>query len=182
MSAARISLALRKEVRERANECCEYCLLPEVQAFFPHEPDHIIATKHGGQSTIDNFALACFDCNRFKGSDIASIDPESGELIQLFNPRTQGWDEHFTIQNGLIIPRTAIGRVTVPSETELTEPGRSTGNTGKYRALPTCEEVNPKSWEPLKGIPRLRTPGWPSILLVLPFFPSTLNHEFVILS
>jgi len=112
VSQARISSTLRREVRERANGCCEYCLLPEEQAFFPHEPDHIIATKHGGQSTIDNLALACFDCNRFKGSDIASIDPASGELTPLFNPRTQEWGEHFSIEAGRINPRTANGRVT----------------------------------------------------------------------
>jgi len=112
VTAARISPALRKEVRERAQRCCEYCLLPEAQAFFPHEPDHIIATKHRGESTIDNLALACFDCNRFKGSDIASIDPDSRELTQLFNPRIEEWTEHFSIAGGLISPRTAIGRVT----------------------------------------------------------------------
>jgi len=112
VSPARISPALRKEVRERANGCCEYCLLPEEQAFFAHEPDHIIATKHGGQSTIDNLALACFDCNRFKGSDIASIDPASGKLTPLFNPRVQEWKEHFSIKAGRINPTTANGRVT----------------------------------------------------------------------
>ena len=112
MTAARISPALRKEVRERAQGCCEYCLLPEAQAFFPHEPDHVIATKHHGENTISNLALACFDCNRFKGSDIASIDPDSHELTQLFNPRTQEWDDHFSIVGGIIKPLTAIGRVT----------------------------------------------------------------------
>jgi len=112
VSPARISSALRREVRERANGCCEYCLLPEEQAFFPHEPDHVIATKHGGQSTLDNLALACFDCNRFKGSDIASLDPASGELTPLFNPRLQEWSEHFSLEAGRINPRTANGRVT----------------------------------------------------------------------
>ena len=128
MSPARISSALRREVRERANGCCEYCLLPEEQAFFAHEPDHIIATKHGGQSMIDNLALACFDCNRFKGSDIASIDPAHGELTPLFNPRTQEWSEHFSIEAGRIDPRTANGRVTervlklnLPSRVEVRE-------------------------------------------------------------
>ncbi len=128
MSPARISSALRREVRERASGCCEYCLLPEEHAFFPHEPDHIIATKHGGQSTIDNLALACFDCNRFKGSDIASIDPASGELTPLFNPRTQVWSEHFSIEGGQINPRTVNGRVTelvlklnLPSRVEVRE-------------------------------------------------------------
>ncbi len=112
MTSARISPALRKEVRERATGRCEYCLLPEAQAFFPHEPDHIIALKHGGQSTADNLALACFDCNRFKGSDIASLDPASGELAPLFNPRTQDWRDHFVIDNGRINPHTATGRAT----------------------------------------------------------------------
>jgi hypothetical protein len=74
MSLSRISAALRREVRERARECCEYCLLTESQAFFPHEPDHLIARKHGGKTVAENLALACFDCNRFKGADIASID------------------------------------------------------------------------------------------------------------
>jgi hypothetical protein len=105
-------LALRNAVRERADGCCEYCLLSEERAFFPHEPDHIIAKKHGGDSTLENVALACFDCNRFKGSDIASIDPDSGELVSLFNPRTQEWTEHFALEDGRIISRTAIGRVT----------------------------------------------------------------------
>src|ERR1051325_507151 len=95
MNRVRISAALRREVRERARERCEYCLLAEVQAFFPHEPDHLIALKHGGETTSENLALACFDCNRFKGSDIASIDALTGGLVPLFNPRTQTWSEHF---------------------------------------------------------------------------------------
>ena len=103
-------------------------MLPEAQAFFPHEPDHIIAIKHGGQSTADNLALACFDCNRFKGSDIASIDPANGALTPLFNPRRQEWTEHFDIVGGLINPQTATGRVTellmklnLPSRVEVRE-------------------------------------------------------------
>ncbi|HEX7774563.1 MAG TPA: HNH endonuclease signature motif containing protein, partial [Pyrinomonadaceae bacterium] len=67
------------------------------QAVPPHEPDHLIALKHGGQTTFENLALACFVCNRFKGSDIASIDAVTGELVGLFNPahndgsNTFGW-------------------------------------------------------------------------------------------
>ena len=112
MTLTRISAALRKEVRERAGERCEYCLFAESQAFFPHEPDHLIAQKHGGKTASENLALACFDCNRFKGSDIASVDPASGELVALFNPRTQTWSEHFHVQGGQIVPLTPVGRVT----------------------------------------------------------------------
>ena len=112
MTQTRISAALRREVRERARERCEYCLLAESQAFFPHEPDHLIALKHGGKTVSANLALACFDCNRFKGSDIASLDPISGELVALFNPRTQGWSEHLRLNGPEIIPITAVGRAT----------------------------------------------------------------------
>ena len=112
MNEARILASLRREVRERAEERCEYCLLSESQAFFPHEPDHLIALKHGGRSTAANLALACSDCNRFKGSDIASIDAVTGKLVPLFNPRTQKWFAHFRLIGGQIIPLTPTGRVT----------------------------------------------------------------------
>ena len=112
MTPSRISAALRREVRERAGERCEYCLLAESQAFFPHEPDHLIALKHGGETVSANLALACFDCNRFKGSNIASLDPVTGELVAVFNPRTQTWSEHFNLNGGTIIPLTPVGRVT----------------------------------------------------------------------
>ena len=52
MNHVRIAAALRRQVRERASERCEYCLLAEVQAFFPHEPDHIISQRHGGAEYI----------------------------------------------------------------------------------------------------------------------------------
>jgi len=112
MNQARISVALRREVRERADERCEYCLLPESQAFFPHEIDHLIALKHGGKTTSANLALACFDCNRFKGPNIASIDILTNKLVTLFNPRTQRWSEHFNLKGGRIVPLTEVGRVT----------------------------------------------------------------------
>ena len=112
MKSKYIPAALRREVRERAKSRCEYCLLAEEHAFFSHEPDHIIAEKHGGKTTGQNLALACFDCNRFKGSDIASVDPASDNLVPLFNPRTQVWNEHFAIEGGRIIPLTSVGRVT----------------------------------------------------------------------
>src|ERR1051325_9237195 len=112
MKPVRISAALRRQVRERASERCEYCLLAEVQAFFPHEPDHIVSRKHGGETVLDNLALSCFDCNRFKGSDIASIDPASGTLTLLFDPRLQRWHEHFQFEHGRILPLTVTGRAT----------------------------------------------------------------------
>jgi hypothetical protein len=128
MTKARILASLRREVRERAGERCEYCLLAESQAVVPHEPDHLIAKKHGGRTTSANLALACTDCNRFKGSDIASIDYVTGKLVRLFNPRSQTWPAHFRLIGGQIIPLTATGRVTeqllrlnLPSRVEVRE-------------------------------------------------------------
>ena len=128
MNEARILASLRREVRARAKQRCEYCLIAESQAFFPHEPDHLIALKHGGRSTAANLALACSDCNRFKGTDIASIDRVTGKLVSLFIPRTQRWTEHFRLTGGQIIPLTPTGRVTeqllklnLPSRVETRE-------------------------------------------------------------
>ena len=97
------SESLRKAVIERAEGRCEYCKKPQV-AFFAHEVDHVIAQKHRGPTTLENLAFACFECNRFKGSDIASLDPQTDKLTPLFNPRTQSWDEHFRYEQGKIIP------------------------------------------------------------------------------
>jgi hypothetical protein len=79
---------------------------------FVHQVDHIIAEKHGGLTETDNLALACAICNKYKGSDIASIDPEVYEVVRLFHPRRDSWNEHFALSNAEIIPLTAVGRVT----------------------------------------------------------------------
>ena len=113
MTTPQVPAALRRLVRERAALMCEYCLLAEDDAFLAHEPDHIVAVKHGGATEAPNLALACFDCNRYKGTDLASLDPETGALTPLFNPRVNGWAEHFAIEGGRVVPRTAIARVTV---------------------------------------------------------------------
>jgi len=105
---------LRELVMRRANTRCEYCLLHrDDEPVYPHEIDHVIAEKHSGPTAAYNLAFACFYCNRFKGTDIASIDPLTGEIVPLFNPRTQLWDEHFILDGPLIIPLTGVGRTTV---------------------------------------------------------------------
>jgi hypothetical protein len=113
MSKTYVSATLRRQVYERAEDACEYCLMPEIVALVSHEIDHVIAEKHGGQTDEGNLALACTICNKYKGSDLASIDPEDGEIVRLYQPRQDCWSEHFQLREGEIIPLTAIGRVTV---------------------------------------------------------------------
>lgn len=52
-------------------------------------------------------------CNRYKGSDIASVDPETGDLIRLFHPRVDRWSDHFQIIDFVFEPLSAAGRVTI---------------------------------------------------------------------
>lgn len=104
--------SLRSLVIERAGKACEYCLLPSGSGYYSHEVDHVVPRKHRGRSTPENLAFACLPCNRHKGTDLASIDPVSGEITELFNPREQRWSDHFRLVGARIQPRTAVGRTT----------------------------------------------------------------------
>jgi hypothetical protein len=107
-----VSESLRQLVRDRAGQRCEYCLLPENEGSHPFHVEHIVSRKHGGASVLDNLAWACFPCNVSKGPDLSSIDPETGELTVLYNPRQHLWNDHFEMINGEIKGRTPVGRVT----------------------------------------------------------------------
>ncbi len=113
MSKTHISSGLRRLVRKRSSGCCEYCLIPEIATFSLHEIDHIIAEKHGGLTEADNLALSCTLCNQYKGTDLTSIDPDTGEIVSLYHPRLDRWLEHFSFRDAEIIPLTSKGRVTV---------------------------------------------------------------------
>ena len=104
---------LARGVRDRARNRCEYCHLPQSVIPLPFQIDHIIAEQHGGRSDEENLALACASCNRYKGPNIAGRDGEGGDLVPLFNPRTDAWTDHFESTSGSIIARTAVGRVTI---------------------------------------------------------------------
>jgi len=110
--ASDINEQLRAEIAHRAGWRCEYCLIHEEDSGFPHEVDHIVSRKHGGSSASDNLAYACVICNRYKGSDVASIEPGTGEIIRLFDPRRDRWADHFRIDGTLIEPITIVGSTT----------------------------------------------------------------------
>jgi HNH endonuclease len=107
-----VSDRLRAEVAQRAGHRCEYCLIPEDHAGFPHQVDHIVSRKHGGLSTPENLAYACVLCNRHKGSDVASIDPHTGKAVPLFHPRRDRWADHFRLNMERIEPISGVGSAT----------------------------------------------------------------------
>ncbi len=77
-----------------------------------HTIDHVIAEKHGGPTAADNLALACMICNSWKGSDLASIDEQTGSIEPIFHQRRDRWTDHFQLVSGRIEPRTPKGRAT----------------------------------------------------------------------
>ena len=108
-----MATSLSRYVRQRAAGRCEYCRLPQAATSVPFEIDHVIARKHHGRTVASNLAQACWYCNSFKGSDIAGLDPRTGKLTRLFNPRRHQWAWHFRWEGPELIGRTAIGRTTI---------------------------------------------------------------------
>lgn len=104
---------LEQDVRKRAAERCEYCQMPQ-QFYRQRFPiDHIIARQHGGSTALDNLALCCGPCNRYKGPNIAGLDPLTRQLTALFNPRSDRWADHFAWDGPHLRGSTPVGRVTV---------------------------------------------------------------------
>ncbi|MCB0610743.1 MAG: HNH endonuclease [Lewinellaceae bacterium] len=107
------SSAIRKLVASRADFRCEYCRKPEIVANFSFHIEHIISRQHGGTDRLSNLAFACSWCNWKKGPNIATVLFEEGDLLPLFNPRTQNWNDHFFVEEGVILGRTDIARGTI---------------------------------------------------------------------
>jgi 5-methylcytosine-specific restriction endonuclease McrA len=109
-----VSDRLRKKVEKRANYVCEYCLIPIKETFFGGEIEHIISLKHEGKNIFDNLALACQPCNRNKENDLGSISKADGKLTRFYNPRTDIWHKHFSLDNqAAVTALTKIGEVTI---------------------------------------------------------------------
>jgi hypothetical protein len=76
---------------------------------------HVEHIQPDGGDSLDNLCLSCANCNLSKAKVITALDPETSEIVPLFNPRTQKWIEHFRwIDNGQrLAGLTPIGRATV---------------------------------------------------------------------
>jgi len=106
--------ALRARVRLRAANRCEYCKLHQDDSpLAALHVEHIIPKVHGGTDDPENLALACIDCNLHKGTNLSGIDPQTGRVTDLFQPRKHDWRDHFGWRGILIVGKTAIGRATV---------------------------------------------------------------------
>lgn len=124
MPESRIPPQMRKVVAKRANYCCEYCWSQEKFSPDSFEVEHPIPKSRGGSNTLQSLAWSCGGCNRHKGTKLEGRDPVTGELIPLYNPRTQNWSDHFQWSDNfaVVIGITATGRATV-NELKLNREG-----------------------------------------------------------
>ncbi len=110
-----LSDVLRRQVCDRAGQRCEYCMTSRQVMGMPLVTDHVVPKALGGDDRLENLCAAGCRCNEYKGAKTHEIDPATGTLTPLFNPRTQTWSEHFAWANGgtHVMGLTAIGRATV---------------------------------------------------------------------
>jgi hypothetical protein len=110
-----VSQSTRRVVRERANRYCEYCHADERWQFIRFTIDHVRPQSAGGSDEADNLAFACRNCNERRGNRTDGPDPDTGEMVGLFNPRGQSWSDHFSwdATRLRIVGRTPTGRATV---------------------------------------------------------------------
>lgn len=115
MPETRVTTEQKRVVVERANGCCEYC---KSQARFATQSftcEHILPRHSGGETTLENLALACQGCNNHKYTKTEARDPVSDKIVSRYHPRLQRWPEHFAWNDDftLLIGLTPVGRATI---------------------------------------------------------------------
>jgi hypothetical protein len=115
MTRPYVPVEVDRRVRTAARNRCGYCLSPQHLVMARLEIEHIIPVSKQGCSDESNLWLSCPLGNRYKRDRITAIDPVTSDAVQLFNPRTQVWSDHFQwTEDGLrITGKTPMGRATV---------------------------------------------------------------------
>jgi HNH endonuclease len=104
---------VRRQVILRAGNHCEYCRLSQTSQEATFHVDHIIPVISGGETIVDNLALACVSCSLRKGSRKSALDPETRQQVGLFHPRRDDWLMHFRWDDSRVTGLTPTGRATV---------------------------------------------------------------------
>ena len=115
MPEAQIPARIKQQVAQRARGCCEYCRSQVRFALQSFSTEHIVPRSRGGETVLDNLALACQGCNNHKYNRVEGLDRVSGVAAPIFHPRRDRWGEHFAWNDDftLIIGVTPTGRATV---------------------------------------------------------------------
>ncbi|WP_437940364.1 HNH endonuclease [Sorangium sp. So ce341] len=110
-----LSELLRSRIEEADRRRCQTCLTSEANSGIPLTCDHITPVSKRGPTWFENVCLACRPCNEFKAGATESVDPLTGEVVPLFNPRLHRWSDHFTwsVDGTRVEGVTPSGRATV---------------------------------------------------------------------
>ncbi|MBI3946676.1 MAG: HNH endonuclease [Armatimonadetes bacterium] len=111
-SSRHIRADLQRLVVRRAGGRCKYCGMAQEGQEAAFHVDHVIPVALHGPTEPANLALVCVSCSLRKGARRRAWDPDTRELVPLYNPRRARWGEHFTYSGGHIVGRTPIGRAT----------------------------------------------------------------------
>lgn len=119
-----IKLSIRRLVKKRAVNRCEYCQAREDCSPDPFSVEHIVPRSKGGESSLQNLCLSCQGCNNHKYTRISHTDDTTGQEVELYNPRQHRWADHFIWDSNptKILARTPSGRATL-SLLRLNRPG-----------------------------------------------------------
>jgi hypothetical protein len=79
------------------------------------ECEHLLPFALGGKTTEENLWLSCRRCNEAKRVQTEARDPTTSEIVALFNPRIQRWEDHFRWSDDgtMVLGISVIGRATV---------------------------------------------------------------------
>jgi hypothetical protein len=111
----RITAEQRRLVVDRSKGCCEYCYSQVNFATQSFSVEHILPRHKGGKNSLENLAWACQGCNGHKHVKVQGTDPITTQVVPLFHPRQQLWQDHFTwnADYTMVIGLTPVGRATV---------------------------------------------------------------------
>ncbi|MFL6216402.1 MAG: HNH endonuclease [Blastocatellia bacterium] len=115
MTKKNIPAELRRLVRGRAGDCCEYCCGQAKYSADSFSIDHIKPREQQGETEPGNLALSCLGCNQHKAKRTNAVDPVTSQVVSLFHPRQHRWEDHFEWNDDftLMIGLTPIGRATI---------------------------------------------------------------------
>lgn len=101
-----------RRVIAAADGRCGYCRMHQSLQGATFHIEHVTPQSGGGADSFDNLCLACPSCNLHKSNRTHAADPQTGEVVLLFHPYRQDWNEHFGWAGFRVVGRTAVGRAT----------------------------------------------------------------------
>lgn len=115
MSRPYISTELQAQVFADAGHLCGYCHSDERISGIALSVEHIVPRAADGPTVHENLWRSCRPCNEQKGAQTSAPDPETGETVALYNPRTQPWRDHFHWSDdaAMLVGLTPTGRTTI---------------------------------------------------------------------